>query len=179
MKRSPSCFLILVQPIYIKEEIIAISKANCKEVTNRVAFLYSKASTNIPPKSGPKKNPVAKVVVNIPETMACRLAPFVSSSKSADSNIVALRRAKQDVNWADSPTPFKKSAVMINVSDVGRYMNGAGPINIEEMINNVVPMIAIGIPFSVLNDVKAQTNVNTDKVAPCKTNISPKNLVSI
>ena len=68
---------------------------------------------------------------------------------------------------------------MINVSDVGRYMNGAGPINIEEMINNVVPMIAIGIPFSVLNDVKAHTNVNTDKVAPCKTNISPRNIKRI
>ena len=74
------------------------NKASCKEVTNNVAFLYPKASTKMPPKRGPKKNPVENVVVITPERTACLPAPLSSFSKSADSKIDALRNAKQDVN---------------------------------------------------------------------------------
>ena len=63
--------------------------------------------------------------------------------------------------------------------EVGRDMNGAGPINIEEVMINTVPIMAIGIPFSFLWDIRAQTKVNTDKVAPCNTYINPGKIIFI
>ena len=169
--------MILEHAKAIKEQIIIISKTNCKDVTNKVAFLYPKASTKMPPKSGPKKNPVENVVVITPERTACLPAPLSSFSNSDDSKIDALRRDRQDVNSAESPIPFKNKAVIHNVKDVGTVINGAGPINIDEAMSKVVPIRAIGIPFSILWDVSAQTNVNTDNVAPCSTNIKPKNVI--
>ena len=142
--------MMLAQATTTKEPHITDNKSNCRDVTNKVAFLYSKASTNIPPKSGPKKNPVANVVVNMPESAACLPAPLLSFSKSGDSKMVDLSSDKHDVNCADNPIPFKKSAAMHNGIEVGVDMNGAGPINIEEVIINIVPIMAIGIPFSFL-----------------------------
>ena len=144
-----------------------------------MAFLYPKASTKMPPKSGPKKNPVENVVVITPERTACLPAPLSSFSNSVDSKIDALRSDRQDVNSAESPIPFRNRAVMHNVKDVGTVMNGAGPINIDEVMSKVVPTRAIGIPFSILWDVSAQTKVNTDNVAPCSTNIKPRNEIRI